>query len=103
MTVHPPESLRRKHRQIDHQNAARERRRQLVAELLNRMKRGASLHHWNRPHRTIWILSDGTFVTPEAAVDLMNSGKIAGVGDSLIGPELSQTFRFITTEENDDR
>ena len=102
MTAQTAETLRRKHRWLDRQNAARDRRLRLAAELLDRMKRGASLHRCNRPHRTIWILSDGTFVTQEAATDLISSGQIAGVGDALFGPELFQTFRFITTEENND-
>jgi hypothetical protein len=98
MTIPIIQKIRRTNRKLDRCSAVRERRQQTAAQLLEAMKRGASLHRCNRPTRTIWVLSDGTFVTNEAAADLMASGHVVGVGDCLIGGgELSQTFRYVET------
>jgi hypothetical protein len=61
-------------------------------------ERGVTLHKLIRPHRIIWMLSNGNFVPDEIALALLESGFVIGGGDSLVGGlEMSQTFRYVET------
>jgi hypothetical protein len=95
--VNYSDDFRRKtNRKLDRVNARRRRRQEEADKIINAMRRGASLHRFNRGHRTIWSLSTGEFVTHEAATDALKDPRVAGVGDCLFGSgELSQTFRFV--------
>jgi hypothetical protein len=85
--MHTVSSLQKIHR--------RQNQRALTEEkILAAMRGGACLHRCNRRQRVIWALSTGEFVTPEAAADVLCAPHVVGVGDSLLGPELSQTFRY---------
>jgi hypothetical protein len=59
------------------------------------MPRGAALHclHTGRGNR--WVLSDGSDVSSQTARDVCSDPHVTGVGDSLFGVELSQTFRYV--------
>jgi hypothetical protein len=92
--IHTPKTLRRTARRLDRRNRAQQQRRLTAARILEVMRDGASLHRCNHQHRTVWVLSNGEFVTVEAATEVMRNPHVVGVGDSLFGPELSQTFRY---------
>ena len=98
MTIPTPKSLRNAHRRLDRRNAAQQGHQLTVARVLNEMQKGASLHRCNRRTRTIWVLSNGEFVTVEAAAAVLADPRVVGAGDSLFGqerPELSQTFWWL--------
>ena len=60
------------------------------------MRAGAALHATHRAGKsTYWSLSTGVEVHEDVARLVIGRGNIAGVGDCLFGPELSQTWRFI--------
>jgi hypothetical protein len=92
MSVPRPASLRKLHRRQDRRNAAK-------ARVLEAMRNGAALHLCHRMHRKVWALSTGEFITYEAAIDTIRDPHVVGVGDSLFGPELSQTFRYVGDEK----
>jgi hypothetical protein len=95
MPIRTPESIRRVNRKFDRRNERRRWHREEVARVLDEMRRGAALHRCNRGHRVLWSLSNGLFVSAEAATEALKDPKIVGVGDALFGPELSQTFRYV--------
>ena len=84
------------------QSAARRARRlnrlnNGVEFVLDQMRAGASLRCTHRSNSTQWALSSGFEVSANVANLVINRTDIVGVGDSLFGAELSQTFRHIET------
>jgi hypothetical protein len=82
------QSLVRTSRRLNHLN----RKVEHVVEL---MRAGASLRCTHRSSSTQWTLSSGFEVNASVANLVINRTDIVGVGDSLFGAELSQTFRHI--------
>jgi hypothetical protein len=66
-----------------------------VERVVALMKRGAVLRRTNRANSTRWALSIGRSVADEIAQVVITRGDVAGVGDSLFGAELSQTWRWV--------
>ena len=66
-----------------------------VAHTIAAMRRGATLHLTHRPNLTSWQLSNDTAVSNEVARAVIVRGDVTGVGDSLFGRALSQTFRYV--------
>jgi hypothetical protein len=66
--------------------------------VLAAMRGGATLHRTNLRISTIWQLSNGMPVTEETARAVIAHGHVVGVGDSLFGHELSQTWRYRENE-----
>jgi hypothetical protein len=90
--IHTPRELDRKRRRLDRQRCSAE-------QVLNEMqRRGATLHLSFSP-REHWVLSTGTFVTSDIAHVVIANPNVAGVGDTLLGGGPSQTFRYVTQEE----
>jgi len=82
------------------QSCARHARRQnglnrKVESVLAAMRAGATLYRVHRPSSVLWALSNGTAITTEVALLITQHAEVVGVGDSLLGPSLSQTWRFI--------
>jgi hypothetical protein len=65
-----------------------------VEFVLDQMRAGASLRCTHRSSSTQWMLSSGFEVSASVANLVINRTDIVGVGDSLFGPEFSQTWRF---------
>jgi hypothetical protein len=85
---------RRVNRKLDRANERKRRHGEEVERVLDAMRRGASLRQTRRPHRTLWSLSTGKFITKEVAASVRQSANVVGVGDCLFGSgEISQTFR----------
>jgi hypothetical protein len=97
--IHTPASIRRTNRRLDRHNERKRRREAEVNKVLGAMTRGAALRRTNRPTRTIWSLTSCEFVTAETAAAVLLDPRVCGVGDSLFGSELSQTFRFVGGDE----
>lgn len=85
MSIPTPTSLRKINRRLD-----RERRQ--VETALAAMQGGATLQHFGRDD---WRLSNGQHVSATVARILTFDRRIAGVGDSLFGAALSQTWRWV--------
>jgi len=79
-----PANLRKINRGLD-----RERRQ--AEQALEAMKGGATLHHFGRDG---WRLSNGLHVPSTVARILTFDRNVVGVGDSLFGAALSQTWRW---------
>jgi hypothetical protein len=92
-SIHTPHELARKGRRLDRINGA-------VEQVIASMKRGATLHCTNRPRATSWQMSNGMSVSDEVACAVISRGDVAGVGDSLFGAELSQTWRYCEADRN---
>jgi hypothetical protein len=58
------------------------------------MRAGASLRCTHCSGATYWTLSTGFEVSEHVADLITKRTDIVGVGDSLFGAELSQTFRY---------
>ena len=84
MNIPTPRSLRKISRRLD-----RERRQ--AEQALEAMKGGVTLQHFGRDG---WRLSNGQHVPSTVARILTFDRRIAGVGDSLFGAALSQTWRW---------
>ena len=80
-------SLRAKHRQLD-------RRRRGAARVITEMSRGASLHLAFTRHGSDFTLSNGTRVTPEVALLVVNDVRVVSVNDGLF-PATPQTWRYV--------
>ena len=81
--------------QLQQANRRLDRLRRDVNRVLGAMERGASLHCSHERGRTIWKLSTGSFVTPEAAAVVIASNDVVGVGDSLFPDHPGQTWRYV--------
>jgi|SRR5215831_2174552 len=86
--IHTPRELARKGHRLDRVNGA-------IENVIATMRRGATLHRTHRPNSTRWALSNGMSVSDEIARAVISRGDVAGVGDSLFGRDLSQTWRYI--------
>jgi hypothetical protein len=87
MSIPTVVSLRAKRRQLD-------RRRRGAARVITEMARGASLHLAFTRHGSDFMLSNGTRVTPEVALLVVNDVRIVGVNDGLF-PATPQTWRYV--------
>jgi hypothetical protein len=85
VNIPTPQTLRKINRRLDQQ------RRQAEAALTAMKDRGVTLQHVGRDD---WRLSNGQRVSVAVAHILTFDRHVVGVGDSLFGPELSQTFRW---------
>src|SRR5262245_47977997 len=94
MPVHTLQSVRRTNRRLDRANERKRQHQEEVGRVLNAMRGGAYLRRTNRPHRILWSLSTGEFIAREVAGDVLRDRRVVGIGDSLFGSELSQTFRW---------
>jgi len=86
---------RKTNRRLDRTNERRRQHRDEVDRVLRKMTAGAALRRTNRRHRVLWSLSTGEFITSEVAASVLADRRVVGVGDSLFGSELSQTFRYV--------
>jgi hypothetical protein len=93
VAIHTPHELARKGQRLNRVNRG-------VASVLAAMQRGAVLHRTHRPNSTRWALSNGMSVSDEVARAVIARNEVAGVGDSLFGRELSQTWRYVATDKN---
>ena len=84
MSIPTPQSLRKINRRLD-----RERRQAEAA--LAAMRSGATLQNFGRDG---WRLSNGQHVSATVARILTFDRNVVGVGDSLFGVALSQTWRW---------
>jgi hypothetical protein len=80
--------------QLQQANRRLDRFRREVNRTLTAMKAGASLHLEYVRGRGLWKLSNGSFVTPEAAAIVIASDAVVGVGDSLFPDHPGQTWRY---------
>jgi hypothetical protein len=88
VTIHTVQSLHKIQQRLDRQ------RRQAKATTAA-MRKGAVLYHTMGEG---WRLSTGVKVSDEVARIVTFDRRVAGVGDSLFGVELSQTWRWIEAE-----
>ena len=84
MSIPTPATLKAINRRLD-----RERRQ--VEAALAAMKGGATLHHFGRDG---WRLSNGRHISSTVDRILTFDRRVVGVGDSLFGAALSQTWRW---------
>jgi hypothetical protein len=76
------------------QTWAREQQRRLAAaKVITRMSRGANLQLVFTKTGSAFVLSDGTRVTPEIAVMVINDVRIISGADGLF-PSLPQTWKY---------
>ena len=87
MNIHTPASLRAKSRQLD-------RRRRRAARVITAMSRGASLNLTFMRNGSAFTLSDGTPVSSEIALMVVNDIRVVSVNDGLF-PTTPQTWRYI--------
>jgi hypothetical protein len=87
MTIPTVQSIRRARRFQD-------RRCTAAARVIAAMANGANLHLTLTKSRSNWTLSDGTSVTPEIALMVVNDVHVVDVNDGLF-PTTSQTWRYI--------
>ena len=80
--------------QLQQANRRLDRLRRDANQTLAAMMNGASLHCSHERGRTIWQLSTGQFVTPEAAAVVTASRDVVDVGDSLFPGHPGQTWRY---------
>ena len=75
------------------------RRKIKSAAVFRAMRNGASLHLEYYQSGPRWRMSTGPYVTNEVAREVIADCKqIIGVGDSLFGRALSQTWRYYSKE-----
>ena len=87
MSIHTVQSIHRARRVQD-------RRRQKTAHVITAMMRGASLNLTFTRKGSAFTLSDGTVVTPEIALAVVNDVRVCSVNDGLF-PATPQTWRYI--------
>ena len=87
MNIHTPASLRAKSRQLD-------RRRRRAARVITAMSRGASMNLTFTKHGSVFTLSDGTPVSTEIALMVVNDVRVASVNNGLFC-STPQTWRYI--------
>jgi hypothetical protein len=97
-SVHTEAELERKAFRLDRINRG-------VTRVIAAMRGGATLHRTHRPNSTQWQLSTGLSVGGDVARAVITRGDFVGIGDSLFGRELSQTWRYDETKGgiHDDR
>ena len=66
-----------------------------VEHVVELMRAGAALHATHGSKSMQWWLSTGIAVHGDVARLVTQHAEIVGVGDSLFGPNLSQTFRYV--------
>ena len=71
-----------------------DRRRVKAAHVITAMSRGASLNLTFTRKDSVFTLSDGTVVTPETALMVVNDIRICSVDDGLF-PATPQTWRYV--------
>ena len=87
MTIPTVRSIRRARR-------LRDRRRVKAARVLTKMSRGASLHLTFSKRGSDFTLSDGTSVSAETALMVVNDIRVVSVNDGLF-PATPQTWRYV--------
>ena len=87
-SIHTEAELNRKGRRLDRINGG-------VNRVIAAMQRGVTLRRTNRPNSTRLTLSNGMAVSGEVAHAVISRSDVVGVGDSLFGRELSQTWRWV--------
>ena len=87
MNIHTPASLRARSRQLD-------RRRAKAAHIITAMERGASMNLTFTKPGSVFTLSDGTPVSAEIALMVVNDVRVCSVNDGLF-PTTPQTWRYI--------
>jgi hypothetical protein len=88
VTIHTVQSLSKIQQRLDRQ------RRQAMATTAA-MRKGAVLYHTMGES---WRLSTGVKVSDEVARIVTFDHRVVGIGDSLFGVELSQTWRWNEAE-----
>jgi hypothetical protein len=81
-----PQTLRKINRRFDRE----QRQTELALEMMR--DRGVTLRHLGRDG---WRLSNGQRLSPAVARILTFNRNVVACGDSLLGPELSQTWRWV--------
>ena len=71
-----------------------DRERKQAEVVISAMRDGAALHR-QLGKQPRWFLSTGRAVADQIAQLVIFHHQVVGVGDSLFGPSLSQTFRWI--------
>jgi hypothetical protein len=69
-----------------------------AAAVIRTMRRGEALHLEYRRSGPAWRVSSGRHVADETARAVITNVNVVGVGDSLFGDALSQTWRYLTEE-----
>jgi len=86
MTMHTPASPRAMRRHLD-------RRRHSAARVISEMSRGAVLHLTFTKSGTNFVLSNGTPVSTDIALLVVNDVRVVSVNDGLF-PTTLQTWRY---------
>jgi hypothetical protein len=84
-----PQTLQKINRRLDRE------RRQAERALAAMKNHGVMLQHLGRDG---WRLSNGQHISPTVAHILTFDRNVVACGDSLFGPELSQTWRWVDPE-----
>ena len=66
--------------------------------MLDALRNGGVLQRHHRRDRVTWVLawSGGSeFLTHEVVTDVLATGRVAGVGDTLFEGAPSQTYRYV--------
>jgi hypothetical protein len=83
--------------QQDRRSAARQRADQ-VSQVLDAMRRGATLHRCHNASRVVWTLS-GTEerLAHEIIIVVLTSKHVVGCDDGLFGSEPQQTYKWVNS------
>lgn len=91
MTILTPASLQKVNRRL-------ERQRREAKAAFKALRDGAVLRHQLGGRDPGWVLSSGERLSEEVARIIIFDHRVAGCGDSLLGPALSQSFRWVEAE-----